>query len=136
MTSMPSTTTSKRRLLAGGAAAALVVAGAAGWWLSRSDLPSDWPERAHFCAQAKAFVITNQEKITGAERVAALKAMIESSPEALQPDLKRLANSMVDDHQETAPDSHDSPEAIAASGAKAGQFIERTCGINLPNIRT
>jgi hypothetical protein len=133
---MPSTRTSKRRLLAAVAAGALVVVGAGGWWLSRSDLPSDWPERGRFCAEAKAFVITNQNQISGAQRVAALKAMIGSSPEALRPDLERLANSMTDNHEETAPHSHDSTEAIADSGRKAGEFIERTCGINLPNIRT
>ncbi|MFJ6194605.1 hypothetical protein [Micromonospora sp. NPDC092111] len=28
------------------------------------------------------------------------------------------------------------PEAVRASGRRAGEFIERTCGVNLPNVRT
>jgi hypothetical protein len=122
-------------MLAGGAAAALVVAGAGSWWLVRSDLPSDWPGREHFCAEAKTFVITNQREVSVEERVAALRAMIKWSPEALRPDLERLLNSTTN-HEETVSQSHDSPEAIAESGREAGEFIERTCGINLPNIRT
>jgi hypothetical protein len=150
-----------RRLLVGGVVAGLVAVALGGWWLSRPDLPSDWAGRDRFCAEAETFTLTNQAEVTGDERVAALQAMIRSAPEGLVPDLERLAGSMGEPQEgghahepgtaehahgpgtaehahgsEAAEPARDSPEAIKASGRRAGEFIERTCGVNLPNIRT
>ncbi|MFE9689334.1 hypothetical protein [Micromonospora sp. NPDC005806] len=139
---------SDRRLLVGGVVAGLVAVALGGWWLSRPDLPSDWSGRDRFCAEAEAFRLTNQARVTGDERVAALQAMIRSAPEDLTPDLERLVASMADPHAHepgTAEHTHepaavahtqDSPAEVEASGRRAGEFIERTCGINLPNVRT
>lgn len=141
---------SDRRLLVGGVCAGLVAVALGGWWLSRPDLPADWSGRDRFCAEAATFTLTNQARVTGDERVAALQAMIRSAPVDLVPDLRRLAGSMADEPDEghahppgTAAQRHgpaaatrDSPEAVQASGQRAGEFIERTCGVNLPNVRT
>lgn len=143
---------SDRRLLVGGIVAGLVAVALGGWWLSRPDLPSDWSGRDRFCAEAKTFTLTNQARVTGDERVTALRAMIRSAPEGLVPDLERLVGSMDDPHEDghphepgTAEHAHgsaaaeparDSPEVVQASGRRAGEFIERTCGVNLPDIRT
>ncbi|MFG2052764.1 hypothetical protein ACGFI9_01915 [Micromonospora sp. NPDC048930] len=140
---------SDRRLLVGGAVAGLLAVALGGWWLSRPDLPSDWSGRDRFCAEAETFTLTNQARLTGDERVAALQAMIRSAPDDLVPDLERLAGSMADDDEGhahppgtaahthgTAAATKDSPEAVRASGERAGEFIERTCGVNLPNVRT
>ncbi|MFR9777597.1 hypothetical protein ACL02O_16270 [Micromonospora sp. MS34] len=138
---------SDRRLLAGGVIAGLVAAALGGWWLSRPDLPADWSGKDRFCAEAQTFTLTNQARVTGDERAAALRAMIRSAPDDLVPDLQRLVGSMAEPHEDGHDhgDGHDhdpgattpdSPEAVRASGERAGEFIERTCGVNLPDIRT
>ncbi|MET7709752.1 hypothetical protein [Micromonospora sp. NPDC005413] len=156
------TTSDRRLLLSGGAVAAVAAVALGGWWLSRPDLPSDWSGRSQFCAEAQTFALANQGGLTGDQRVEAMTALIRSAPSALAPDLERLAGALgshdepatAHDHG-TATHEHDagtathehepvsganvSPadaEAVEASGRRAGEFIERTCGVNLPNVRT
>ncbi|WP_406077440.1 hypothetical protein [Micromonospora sp. NBC_00858] len=40
------------------------------------------------------------------------------------------------EHASAADASPPDTAAVQASGRRAGEFIERTCGVNLPNIRT
>ncbi|SCG45420.1 hypothetical protein [Micromonospora halophytica] len=159
-------TTSDRRLIAGGALAVVAAVAVGGWWLSRPELPTDWSGRDRFCAEAETFALTNQAALTGEQRSAAMAALIRVAPRELTPDLQRLAGSIAADpaqaghdhgpvtpeaghDHDAAGDGHDhdaagnvsgapadAPEVVAASGRRAGEFIERACGINLPNVRT
>ncbi|MEH1166651.1 hypothetical protein V6V47_14825 [Micromonospora sp. CPCC 205539] len=159
------TTSDRRLLLSGGVVAVVAAAALGGWWLSRPDLPSDWSGRDQFCAEAQTFALANQAGLTGDQRVEAMSALIRSAPRELTPDLERLAGALGDHHEPTAahdhgttgssPEGHEheagtaahehasgaeapapEPEAVEASGRRAGEFIERTCGVNLPNVRT
>ncbi|MER5704551.1 MULTISPECIES: hypothetical protein [unclassified Micromonospora] len=160
------TTSDRRLLFSGAAVVAVAAAALGGWWLSRPDLPSDWSGRSQFCAEAQTFALVNQSELTSEQRVEAMAALIRSAPRELTPDLERLAGALggpepttPHDHGPTgsspeaaghdagtAAHEHDDASAaeaavpngtaVKASGRRAGEFIERTCGVNLPNIRT
>ncbi|SCL69686.1 hypothetical protein [Micromonospora peucetia] len=160
------TTSDRRLLFSGAAVVAVAATALGGWWLSRPDLPSDWSGRSQFCAEAQTFALVNQSELTSEQRVEAMAALIRSAPRELTPDLERLAGALggpepttPHDHGPTgsspeaaghdagtAAHEHDAASAaeaavpngtaVKASGRRAGEFIERTCGVNLPNIRT
>ncbi|MEU5943392.1 hypothetical protein ABZ807_30480 [Micromonospora sp. NPDC047548] len=113
--------------------AAVVLVAVGGWLLRPESLPTEWPDKASFCAQAKTFEVANQDHLTGEERLAAARAMEQSSPEALRDELRVLVDDLV---PESEPHSHVSAEEFQEITVKVGEFVERACGVNLPSIRT
>ncbi|RKE05736.1 hypothetical protein C8E86_0546 [Catellatospora citrea] len=124
-------TRSSRRWAA--AAVALVLAGAGAWLFWPENLPTQWPDKAAFCANAATFEVSEQDHITGAERLAAARAMASSSPEALRDEMRVLVDDLV---PESEPHSHVSADEFQDVTVKVGEFVERACGVNLPSIRT
>ncbi|WP_155368104.1 hypothetical protein [Catellatospora vulcania] len=114
-------------------ATAAVLAAVGGWLLWPEDLPTQWPDKASFCANASAFEVTRQDQISGEQRLAAARAMEKASPQALRDEMHVLVDDLV---PESEPHSHVSAEEFQEITVKVGEFVERACGVNLPSIRT
>lgn len=132
MTSTRSTLpSSRRRLAAAVVAVALLALGGGLWWRAQPVL--DWADRDSFCDEAKVFVVANQESLTVADRVGALRKMVDTAQDDMRDEMRMLLNSM---DEQSGQHAHYSPDELADATQEAGEFIELACGLNLPSIRT
>ncbi|WP_240139304.1 hypothetical protein [Streptomyces sp. MUM 178J] len=86
------------------------------------------PASAEFCAASADFGIVEQQELTAEERVTKLKMLGELAPEALHDDFHLLVHSAEEPEREVADEER-------SAGTRVGQYIEESCGTNLPGVR-
>ncbi|MQM26606.1 hypothetical protein [Glycomyces albidus] len=86
--------------------------------------PSDWPQKAEFCAHAEALEVGSLER-TPEEHQAVLEGLAATAPDELADEFDDLLHSV--EHQD--PSLMDEDRII-----EVGEYMEETCGVNLPGV--
>lgn len=108
---------------AAGVVAAVTVTVGAVWG---GGSPDDWPRKAEFCEAAAALEVGATER-SHAEHVEVLEALAENAPEELDETFDAIVHAS----------EHGDPGMVEEDQAReVGEFIEETCGLNMPGVST